>query len=194
MCQGCSGIKELIIDHIKNEEKTLTASQVDCLSWIWIVLNFLWMIFTWMILESCCWVHDNHEKCVHEYSIEDCWWWPCVLSPSVWLAECVTALSEGSSHGSWTLDNPGTRRVISYPLTNIWGDQPGHTFPAPGGRCSWSGRAWPCSRCALLMSLARRLGMGQALVSKNSLSTTSSRVERKSSRPFNHSLGSWLIL
>ena len=190
MCQGCSGIKELIIDHIKNEEKTLTASQVDCLSWIWIVLNFLWMIFTWMILESCCWVHDNHEKCVHEYSIEDCWWWPCVLSPSVWLAECATALSEGSSHGSWTLDNPGTRRVISYPLTNIWGHQPGRTFPAPGGRCSWSGRAWPCSRCALLMSLARRLGMGQALVSKNSLSTTSSRVERKSFRPFNHSLGS----
>ena len=145
-------------------------------------------------LKSCCWVHDNHEKCVHDYSVEDCWWWPCVLSPSVWLAECATALSEGSSHGSWTLDNPGTRRVITYPLTNIWGDQPGHTFPAPGGRCSWSGRAWPCSRCALLMSLARRLGMGQALVSKNSLSTTSSRVERKSFRPFNHSLGSWTIL
>ena len=118
MCQGCSGIKELIIDHIKNEEKTLTASQVDCLSWIWIVLNFLWMIFTWMILESCCWIH---EKCVHECSFKDCWWRPCVLSPSVWLAECATALSEGSSHGSWTLDNPGTRRVISYPLTNIWG-------------------------------------------------------------------------
>ena len=51
ICKGCSGIKELIIDYIKKEEKTLTASQVDCFSWIWIVLNFLWMIFTWVIRE-----------------------------------------------------------------------------------------------------------------------------------------------
>ena len=30
----------------KRERRIMTASQVDCFSWIWMVLNFLWMMLT----------------------------------------------------------------------------------------------------------------------------------------------------
>ena len=33
-------------------QMTITASQVDCFSWIWMVLNFLWMMFTWSLQSS----------------------------------------------------------------------------------------------------------------------------------------------